>query len=60
MKVRVAFTYDIPKACERRLKMLYDCKIAEVATATGNPTISVKNRQNHLINSPNGAMNGDA
>ncbi len=34
--------------------------IIQVATATRNPTISVRIRQNHLINSPNGAMNGDA
>jgi hypothetical protein len=32
----------------------------EVATATENPTIPVRIRQNHLTNSPNGAMNGDA
>ncbi len=32
----------------------------EVATATENPTIPVRIRQNHLIISPNGAMNGDA
>jgi len=32
----------------------------EVATATENPTIPVRIHQNHLTNSPNGAMNGDA
>jgi hypothetical protein len=39
-----------------------DARIAEleVATATENPTIPVRIRQNHLTNSPNGAMNGDA
>lgn len=44
------------RVSSRALELIFE----EVATATENPTIPVRIRQNHLTNSPNGAMNGDA
>jgi hypothetical protein len=54
---------DLRTALEQSARQqvhLSGADLSEVATATENPTIPVRIRQNHLTNSPNGAMNGDA